>query len=212
MDELQVGDKVMVDTCEGFGGPGVIVGERPCPGCRFRVRLDDGSQGEFWAHDFELSAAEPSKQGYDSRPDTREHIRQVQLLLGKVIDDLTRRRQEHDASKLVSPEVEAFDEFTPRLASSTYGSPEYEEMRKAIGPALAHHYQCNSHHPEHFSDGIRGMSLLDVIECLCDWKAATLRHNDGDIRKSIEINQKRFGYSDELKAILVNTARERGWL
>lgn len=56
--------------------------------------------------------------------------------------------------------------------------------------------------------GIRGMSLLDIIEMLCDWKAATMRHADGDLAKSIEINQKRFGYSDELKVILQNTARE----
>jgi hypothetical protein len=53
--------------------------------------------------------------------------------------------------------------------------------------------------------GLHGMSLLDVLEMLCDWKAATLRHNDGDIRKSISLNQKRFGYSDELKQILLNT-------
>lgn len=53
--------------------------------------------------------------------------------------------------------------------------------------------------------GIRGMSLFDLIEMLCDWKAATLRHNDGNIRRSIELNQKRFGYSDELKQILLNT-------
>lgn len=60
--------------------------------------------------------------------------------------------------------------------------------------------------------GIRGMCLLDVIEMLCDWKAATMRHADGDLAKSIEINQKRFGYSDELKAILANTAARMGWL
>ena len=41
-------------------------------------------------------------------------------------------------------------------------------------------------------------------------EAATLRHNDGDILKSIEINQKRFGYSDDLKAILLNTVKELG--
>jgi hypothetical protein len=41
---------------------------------------------------------------------------------------------------------------------------------------------------------------------LCDWRAATLRHADGDLRRSIEINQKRFGYTDELKAVLLNTA------
>ena len=29
---------------------------------------------------------------------------------------------------------------------------------------------------------------------------------DGDIFRSIEINQKRFGYSDDIKALLRNTA------
>ena len=49
------------------------------------------------------------------------------------------------------------------------------------------------------------MNLIDLIEMLCDWKSASLRHNDGDVLKSIKINQKRFGYSDELKTILLNT-------
>jgi hypothetical protein len=43
------------------------------------------------------------------------------------------------------------------------------------------------------------------LEMIADWKAASLLHTDGDIFKSIEINQKRFGYSDELKSIFNNT-------
>ncbi len=76
-------------------------------------------------------------------------------------------------------------------------------------PAIDHHNSANRHHPEHFEGGIHEMNLIDLLEMMCDWKAATLRHNDGDIMKSIEINQKRFGYSDELAAILRNTAN---WL
>jgi hypothetical protein len=53
------------------------------------------------------------------------------------------------------------------------------------------------------------MTLVDLMEMLCDWKAATLRHADGDIMKSVNQNQERFGYSDELRMILANTAR---WL
>lgn len=51
------------------------------------------------------------------------------------------------------------------------------------------------------------MDLIDLMEMMCDWKAATLRHNDGDINKSLEINQKRFGYSDELKEIMKNSLK-----
>lgn len=141
----------------------------------------------------------------DSRVATYEHIQTVQRFMGTVLQDLMRRQREHDQSKLVSPEVEVFDEFTPKLATSTYGSEEYKSFLAAMKPALDHHYAANSHHPEHYPEGVKGMSLLDLVEMLCDWKAATMRHKDGDILKSIEFNQKRFGYSDELKQILLNT-------
>lgn len=190
----------------------------------------------------------------DSRIDTYLHIQTVQRFLGKVIRDLALRSEAHDQSKLNSPEKEVFDEFTPKLAGSTYGSDEYKTFLAAMKPALDHHYAANSHHPEHYrwrcgvcnrrwtdaqwkdapqgpndsgqrfcpeccgggviyecylvaetNKGLHGMSLLDVIEMLCDWKAATLRHNDGDIRRSIEQNQQRFGYSDELKQIFLNS-------
>lgn len=141
----------------------------------------------------------------DSRIATYEHIQTVQRIIAKTIADLQYRQERHDQSKLQSPEREIFDEFTPKLATSTYGSDEYKGFLAAMKPALDHHYAANSHHPEHFAEGIKGMSLLDLLEMLCDWKAATMRHNDGDIRRSIEINQKRFGYSDELKQIFLNT-------
>lgn len=149
--------------------------------------------------------------GYDSRPDTYAHILQVQRFMGRVVTGLLARAIGHDQSKLVEPEVSVFDEYTPKLAALTYGSDEYKESLDAIrSGALDHHYANNSHHPEHYPDGIQGMSLLDIIEMFCDWKAATLRHDDGDLRKSIEINQERFGYSDELKQIFINTALELG--
>lgn len=148
--------------------------------------------------------------GFDSTNATLEHIGVVRKLMGEAIDDLNRRSCAHDASKLQSPEKEIFDEFTPKLQGSTYGSEEYKEFLKGMKPALDHHYAHNSHHPEHYENGIRGMSLLDLVEMICDWKAATMRHADGDLLRSIEINQKRFGYSDELKGILLNTAKELG--
>lgn len=147
---------------------------------------------------------------YDSRPDTQAHIEQVRELLDAVEANIHRRGDVHDASKLQSPEREYFDEWTPKLRDSVYGSDEYKQFLAAMKPGLDHHYANNSHHPEHWPNGVRDMSLLDIIEMLCDWKAATLRHATGDILKSIEINQKRFGYSDELKQILLNTVKELG--
>jgi hypothetical protein len=58
---------------------------------------------------------------------------------------------------------------------------------------------------------VDGMSLLDLVEMFCDWKAATERHADGSIEKSIQINKKRFELSDQLVSILEATRKEMGW-
>lgn len=138
--------------------------------------------------------------------ETLEHILKVNHYLNLFIKELLTRGNRHDRSKLETPEVEMFTEVTAKLAGLTYGSEEYNENVKRLGPALEHHYAKNSHHPQHFKNGINDMNLLDVVEMFCDWKAATLRHNDGNIRKSIEINAKRFNMSDQLKDIFENTA------
>jgi hypothetical protein len=50
------------------------------------------------------------------------------------------------------------------------------------------------------------MNLIDLIELFCDWKASSLRHNNGNLLKSIEINAKRFNISEQLTKIFENTA------
>ena len=139
--------------------------------------------------------------------ETREHIANVQKFIHIFVKALLDRADKHDLSKLESPEVEAFTECTKELAGMTYGSPEYKESLKKLGPALEHHYAKNSHHPEHWSRGIRDMDLVDIIEMFCDWKAATMRHNDGNLAKSIHHNATRFGFPAELEEIFENTAK-----
>jgi hypothetical protein len=202
VNNFSVGDRVMIDCIEGFGGPATVIETRQVPPSPYKVRMDDGKIPPFWAHDFEVSTLSET---FDSRPDTYAHIQLVQRFMGRAIADLLRRQQEHDQSKLISPEKEAYDVITPRLRGLTYGSEEYRAGLREMKPAIDHHYATNDHHPEHTPAGIEGMSLLSLLEMLCDWLAATRRHDDGDIRKSIEINQQRFGYSDELKQVLLNT-------
>lgn len=148
----------------------------------------------------------------DSRPATQEHINHVRAYLSQVETELHLRGVHHDQSKLQTPEVEIFDEFTPKLANSTYGSDEYKGFLVSMKPALDHHYKMSRHHPEHFENGYKGMNLIDMMEMLADWKAATLRHHDGDLRKSIRINAARFRYGPEIEKLLVNTAEALGWV
>jgi hypothetical protein len=157
------------------------------------------------------SLKKENKMTYDSTIDTLKHIKRVNELLLGFAQKLIERAKFHDDSKLLEPEKSAFDIATPKLAGLTYGSEEYKAALADLGKALAHHYQHNTHHPEHYSEGIIGFDLLDLVEMFFDWWAATERHNDGDLRKSIEKNQSRFEYSDDLKAILDNTAENFGY-
>lgn len=149
---------------------------------------------------------------YDSKPDTLEHIKQVNAYLLNFISELAIRARDHDASKLEAPEKPAFDKATPKLKALTYGSEEYEDSKRLLGQALSHHYEHNPHHPEFHKNGVDDMTLIDLLEMLADWKAATLRHKDGDLYNSIHINSKRFKISGQLAQILLNTAKAEGWL
>jgi hypothetical protein len=148
---------------------------------------------------------------YDSTEDTAEHIHQVQKDIETFVNALIHRANVHDLSKLKPPEKEAFDKATPELKGLTYGSPEYKAATDRLGAALEHHYAVNSHHPQHWENGIDGMSLLDIIEMFCDWHAAGKRHTDGNFSKSLEINKERFGMSEQLSQIFENTRKEMGW-
>lgn len=139
--------------------------------------------------------------------ETQKHIETVRKYIRFMIDKIEMRGVKHDASKLESPEVEAFAEVTPKLASTTYGSDEYNKFLEKLKPALEHHYAANRHHPQHFVNGVNDMTLIDIIEMFCDWKASTLRQNDGNLLKSIELNAARFDFDGQLKQILINTAR-----
>ena len=158
---------------------------------------------------------------YDSAPDTWKHIDQVRDYVNQITNImrdganvLEARGLVHDVSKLSGIEKEAFDRGTPRLWGITYGSDEYREAFAKYGmkEGVSLHYANNSHHPEHWQDGIRGMSLFDVLEMLADWAGAVKRHADGDLAKSIEINEKRFGLGEPLTSIIRNTYIELGLL
>ena len=79
---------------------------------------------------------------------TMRHIERVRNLLNVCIKDIMDRQEKHDQSKLESPEVELFTEYTPKLAGTTFGSEEYNQYKSEMQIALDHHYANNRHHPE----------------------------------------------------------------
>ncbi|SRR5216683_2672673 len=137
-----------------------------------------------------------------------EHKKLVASYMAHIASELFMRSAVHDNSKFSPEEFDAFVEATPQLKHLTYGSDEYRQALKHIKPALEHHYLVNRHHPEYYSHGINGMSLIDIIEMVCDWMAAVKRVKDGDIHKSLEINKERFGIDEQLQAIIRGTVQD----
>lgn len=153
-----------------------------------------------------------NKAHLETNVETLKHIDRVRELL-RIFENLLRDRGiNHDKTKLESPEVEYFTEYTPKLSECTYGSDEYKQYLEELKPALDHHYSNNRHHPEKFREGVNDMSLVDILEMLCDWKASSERHNDGNILKSVEINAKRFNIDPQLTKILLNTVEMLEWV
>ena len=148
---------------------------------------------------------------YDSRADTLQHIKRVSQLMNEAAIELITRGNNHDNSKLEDPEKSEFDRLTPILKGLVYGSDEYKASLAELQGALKHHYENNSHHPEHYANGINDFNLFDLIEMFFDWKAATERTKDGDIYKSIEFNKTRFGISEQVCKIFENTAKKLNW-
>lgn len=149
----------------------------------------------------------------EAKVQTYQHIDKIRELLRFFANELVARGETHDRSKLMPQESRVFAEYTPKLKGTTYGSDEYKRFLVEMQPALDHHYANNRHHPEHFCPkdpkvGIREMNLVDVMEMWIDWYASSMRHADGDMAKSIEINEDRFGMSPDLAAIFRNTFRD----
>lgn len=144
---------------------------------------------------------------YDSEADTLKHIRQVNAFMLMFCQEMMKRAIKHDQSKLFEPEKSKFDELTPKLKDLTYGSEEYKQSLSELGTALTHHYKNNDHHPECYDNGIEDMNLFSIVEMLCDWYAASMRHDNGDIYDSVRKNIARFKIEPQLGSILMNTAR-----
>lgn len=147
---------------------------------------------------------------HDSTADTLDHISKVQTELTIIATELIERGRIHDASKLIEPEKSAYDILGEKLKGLPYGSPEYHAAINEVRPAINHHKAHNRHHPEFHLNGIQGMTLIDLVEMICDWRAAGLRDpkNPGNMMKSLDHAFERQRIPQPIYRILVNTIEE----
>jgi len=140
---------------------------------------------------------------------TLEHIRKVQLLLKYFLDKLTERSENHDISKLVDEESEVYSKEVINTIHA-FDHPEYEHYLNKIRISIETHYSKNRHHPEHFSNSINDMNLIDIIEMFCDWCSCSSLDQDLSIKDQLMRNKRRYNISEQLNTIFLNTAKVIG--
>jgi hypothetical protein len=143
---------------------------------------------------------------------TNEHIKRVRDLMFQAAVEIIRRGCEHDKSKHEEVELGPLTELELLIAregQAPFGSEKYEQQRMMLGQMLKHHYAKNSHHPEHYKNGVEGMDLFDVVEMLFDWIAASERGEASTVNLGAAF--KRFKISPQLQSILENTADRLGY-
>ena len=135
----------------------------------------------------------------------QHHLTAIRKNLLLFIEELSKRGQEHDASKFQSPEREIYASTFHKLAGTVYGSAESKDLLEESKIAIDHHYAKNRHHPEHHPNGIADMDLIDLLEMIADWVAATKRNKNGNIHRSIVLNTPKYQITSQLASILTNT-------
>lgn len=143
---------------------------------------------------------------------TRKHMQRVSELLGEAAIELIRRAAAHDTSKLEAIELEPLQRMQDLIETegqAPFGSDEYKRRTAMLGDMLAHHYANNSHHPEHYENGVDGMDLFDLVEMFFDWKAASERGEESAMNLAAACE--RFCVSPQLHSILANTAARLGY-
>lgn len=158
----------------------------------------------------------PSVSGDDKKTlvtfteDLSEHRKIIATTMARVVKDLVIRTAVHDASKLSAEEMFTYASVTPQFKGLRFGSPEYKKVAAQLGPAWKNHVRNNDHHPEFHQDrGIRGMSLMSLVEMCCDWTAASSRHGKKPVIALGKLSA-RYKMSNDLIDILANTFRELG--
>jgi len=122
------------------------------------------------------------------------HNRLVASYLINLACAMEKRAIVHDASKLSVDEFTGFVQINRIAREHEYGSQEYKDSIKKTD-AVALHYSRNPHHPEHYKSGVDDMSLVDLIEMVADWKAASETYGQTSLEEALEIQAKRFGLS-----------------
>lgn len=133
-----------------------------------------------------------------------KHKKSVYNRLLFLANELKKRAEVHDDSKLRSPEVGYLIDMD-KEGKVDYGSEAYFEKMKKWDCFFKHHYKENTHHPDHHQLGIDDMTIIDLCEYMIDVVSYFEDLQISDAIDTIDAQQERFGLSDQTANVLKNT-------
>ena len=93
----------------------------------------------------------------------------------------------------------------PGNSQKTKAEKEYEDKVLRYKPVFDHHYKYNRHHPEHYENCFEDMTLVDLVEMLCDWLGYKEYMTITEAMNICYQQMDRYHMSDDLRRILFNT-------
>lgn len=140
----------------------------------------------------------------DTEEYIKGHISRVRKHINTFVQLLLKRAINHDRSKLEEPELSWWKEMDkePRYP---YCSEEYKQKIKRWDKVFKHHYKYNRHHPEHYDYGVSEMTLVDIVEMMCDWLGYKDTITISEALKVCDEQMKRYNISDDVRQIIFNT-------
>ena len=117
-----------------------------------------------------------------------EHREEVADALYALADAISRRARIHDRDKLKGKNFRDYVEVSKIGRTHPFGSEAYAEAmkpHKAEGGVVDRHFKANPHHPEFYDIPKVQMNFLDIIEMVCDWRAAARTYGTGRLSESV---------------------------
>ena len=133
------------------------------------------------------------------------HKHMLSYYMGLIVKELLDRSIDHDNSKLTPEELDGYVKNGAILDNAVIGTQEYNDTLELMKKYNNIHYNRNRHHPEHFSNGIDDMNLIDIIEMFSDWCSVSDIKNTDVLEVMENVLFKRFDIDEQLCNVIKNT-------
>lgn len=149
--------------------------------------------------------------GSRHRQEMLRHNRLVRQYGGQIAHATIHLIERHDLDTLEPKYASQWEKFYPYI-KAVFGSAEYRTRQEEMKGLLDEHRKRTRHHPERWEEGIGAMNLMEVSEYVADNLERCRSRGDGNLRRSLEINQGPHKIQSQTMSIILNTADYFNWL